>query len=191
MMALQQNSRGGDYAASYLFFAILLLSFTITSCVLTTGNHLRIEAAKPSEVTGTYTLYLYGCRYPDDLENVALLDKEGGPYTIEIYAPDTRYKVKTGLLAEEALKQAEQFVKCSVHYQDTRFSKIPDQAGTAGNIIGYEVRALYSPIRYGIYDVLDVQYVVQDDKIVVYIKLDPAVEMQLRDGGDRDGRDGK
>lgn len=173
---------------SFFAIAILLLSLIITSCVLTTGNHLRIEAAKPSEVTGTYTLYLYGCRYPDDLENVALLDKEGGPYTIEIYAPDTRYKVKAGLLAEEALKQAEQFVKCSVHYQDTRFSKIPDPAG---NIIAYEVRALYLPIRYGMYDVLDVQYVARDNKIVVYIKLDPAVEMQLRNGGDRDDRDGR
>jgi hypothetical protein len=149
------------------------------------ARHLKIEPAKPSEVTGTYTLLLYGCRYPDDLENVALLDKEGDPYTIEIYAPDSRYKVKTGLTAEEALKQAEQFVKCSVHYQGTRFSKIPDPAG---GIAGYEARGLYSPIRFGMYDVLNVQYVVRDDKIVVYIKLDPDVEKQLRnEGGPKDG----
>lgn len=170
------------------FFAILFLGLNISSCVVTTGNHLKIEAAKPLEVTGTYTLLLYGCRYPDDVENVAILDKEGDPYTIEIYAPDFRYKAKTGLPGEEALKQAEQFVKCSVHYQQTRFSKIPD---SAGNIIGYEARALYSPIRFGMYDVLDIQYVAKDNKIVVYIKLDPAVEMELRDEGGRDDRDGK
>jgi len=41
------------------------------------------------------------------------------------------------------------------------------------------------------YDVLDVQYVARDDKIVVYIKLDPAVEKQLRNEGDRDDRGGK
>jgi hypothetical protein len=170
------------------FFAILFLGLNISSCVITTGNHLKTEAAKPSEVTGTYTLLLYGCRYPDDLENVAILEREGSPYTLEIYALDTRYKVKTGLPAEEALKQAEQFVKCSVHYQQTRFSKILDPSG---NIVGYEARGLYSPIRFGRYDVLDVQYVARDIKIVVYIKLDPVVEMELRDEGGRNDHDGK
>lgn len=166
----------------------LVISLTVSACTSMGGRHLRIEPAKPSEVTGTYTLLLYGCRYPDDVENVALLEKEGDPYTIEIYAPDFRYKVKTGLSAEDALKQAEQFVKCSVHYQQTRFSKIPDPAG---GIAGYEARGLYSPIRFGMYDVLDVQYVARDNKIVVYIKLDPDVEKELRDEGgprDRDSR---
>ena len=188
MMAFTWKYCRAGLRRSLYFFAILFLSLAITSCVLTTGNHLRIEAAKPSEVTGTYTLLLYGCRYPDDVENVALLDKEGDPYTIEIYAPDFRYKVKAGLPAEEALKHAEEFVKCSVHYQQTRFSKILDPSG---NIVGYEARGLYSPIRFGMYDVLDVQYVARADKIVVYIKLDPAVEMELRDEGGRDDRDGK
>ena len=139
-------------------------------------------------MTGTYTLLLYGCRYPDDVENVALLDKEGDPYTIEIYAPDFRYKMKTGLPAEEALKQAAQFVKCSVHYQQTRFSKILD---ATGNIVGYEARALYSPIRFGMYDVLDVQYVVRDNKIVVYIRLDSTVDNELRNEGGPNDQDGK
>ncbi len=169
------------------FFAILLLSLSMSSCV-TAGNHLRTMEAKPSEVTGTYTLFLYGCRYADDLENVAILDKEGGPYTMEIFAPDYRYKVKTGLSAEDALRQAEQFVKCSVHYQQTRFSKIPD---AEGNIIGYEARALYSPIRFGMYDVLNIQYVKDGKKIVVYIKLDPNVEEEMRNEGDRHDRNSR
>jgi hypothetical protein len=174
----------------YAALAVLafLVSLSLSACTSMGGSHLKITSAKPSEVTGTYTLFLYGCRYPDDLENVALLDKEGNPYAVEIYAPDSRYKVKTGLSAEEALKQAEQFVKCSVHYQQTRFSKILDPMG---DIVGYEARGLYSPIRFGMYDVLDVQYVARDNKIVVYIKLDPAVEKQLRNEGDRDDRDGK
>jgi hypothetical protein len=168
--------------------ALLVISLNLSACMSLAGNHLKIEAAKQLEVTGTYTLLLYGCRYPDDVENVAILDKEGDPYTIAIYAPDFRYKVKTGLPAEEALKQAEQFVKCSVHYQQTRFSKIPD---ATGNIVGYEARALYSPIRFGMYDVLDVQYVVRDNRIVVYIKLDPAVDKELRNEGGPDNHNGK
>jgi hypothetical protein len=164
--------------------ALLAISLTMPACTSMGGRHLRIEPAKPSEVMGTYTLLLYGCRYPDDLENVAILDKDGDPYTIEIYAPDFRYTVKTGLSAEDALKQAERFVQCSVHYQQTRFSRIADPAG---GIAGYEARGLYSPIRFGMYDVLDVQYVARDNKIVVYIKLDPAVEKELsNEGGPRE-----
>lgn len=168
--------------------ALLIISLNLSACMSIAGNHLNIRPGEPAEVTGTYTLLLYGCRYPDDVENVAILDKEGDPYTITIYAPDFRYKMKTGLPAEEALKQAEQFVKCSVHYQQMRFSKIPD---TTGNIVGYEARALYSPIRFGMYDVLNVQYVVRDSKIVVYIKLDPTVDNELRNEGGPDNHNGK
>jgi hypothetical protein len=69
-------------------------------------------------------------------------------------------------------------------YQQTRFSKIQ----TGGNVAGYEARALYSPIRFGMYDVLDIQYVARDNKIVVYIKLDAAVEKELNDEGGREDR---
>jgi hypothetical protein len=171
-----------------LFFTTLFFGFAISSCVLATGNHLRTVEAKPSEVTGTYTLFLYGCRYPDDLENVAILAKEGYPYTFNIYAPSSRYKIKSSLPADEALREAEQFVSCSVHYQQSRLSAISDPPG---NIIGFEVRPLYSPIRFGMYDVLNIQYVNNDRRIVVYIKLDPTVEMELRDNGKHKNRDVK
>lgn len=167
--------------------AILAVSLNLSACAAT-GKHLKTGAANPKEVTGTYTLLLYGCRYPDDLENVAILDKEGGLYTFEIYAPASRYKIKSGLPADKALREAGQFVTCSVHYEESRRSGIFDPAGA---IIGYEVRPLYSPIRFGMYDVLNIQYVLREGKITVYIKLDPAVEMQLRDEGGRDDHDGK
>jgi len=170
------------------FLAILFLGLNTSSCVVTTGSHLKTEMAKPSEVTGTYTLLLYGCRYPDDLENVAVLEKEGGPYAFEIYAPASRYKIKSGLPADEALREARQFVTCSVHYQEYRMSGISDPAGA---IIGYEVRPLYSPIRFGMYDVLNIQYVMKEGKIVVYIKLDPTVELELQNEGDRDNHDAR
>ena len=170
------------------FFTTLFFSLAISSCVIATGNHLRTVEAKPSEVAGTYTLFLYGCRYPDDLENVAILDKEGYPYTFDIYAPASRYKIKSGLSADKALREAEQFVSCSAHYQQSRLSAISDPSG---NIIGYEVRPLYSPIRFGMYDVLNIQYANKDGRIIVYIKLDPTVEMEIRDEGGRDTHVGK
>lgn len=161
---------------------LLLLSSGISSCVITMGNHLKTLEVKPSEVAGTYSLLLYGCRYFDDIETVAILDKEGDPFAIELYTPDFRYTVKTGLSAAEALKEAEQFVKCSPHYQQSQFSKITDRAG---NIIGYEMRPLYSPLRFGMYDVLDIQYFSKGSKIIVYIRLDPAVKKELMDDDDR------
>ena len=137
---------------------------------------------------GTFTILLYGCRYPDDIENVAILDKEGDPYTFEIYAPGFSYKVKTGLSAEEALSEADRFLRCSFYYEHSRLNRIFDQAG---NPIGYELRPLYSPIRFGQYDVLDIHYTIRDSTVIVYIKLDPSVERALeREGGPED-RDGK
>ncbi len=169
-------------------FAILGVSLNLSACTATAGKHLNTGPADPKEVTGTYTLLLYGCRYPDDLENVAILDKEGGPYTFEIYALASRYKIKSGLTADEALREAGQFITCSVSYQGSRMSKISDPAGA---IIGYEVRPLYSPVRFGMYDVLNIQYVMREGRITVYISLDPTVEMQLRDEGGRNDHDGK
>ncbi len=169
-------------------FVIVFLCLDISSCMSIASSHLKTGAAKPSDVTGTYTLLLYGCRYPDDLENVAILAREGGSYTFDIYAPASRYKIKPGLQAGDALREAEQFVKCSVHYQQSRMSSI---SGPSDDIVGYEVRPLYSPIRFGMYDVLQIQYVIKDGKILVYIKLDPTVEMELRDEGGRGDRDGR
>ncbi len=164
--------------------AILAFGLVLSSCMGVVRSHLKLETATPSEVTGSYTLILYGCRYPDDLENVAILAKEETASSLfDIYSLPTRYKSKSGLSADDALREAEKFVTCSVHYQQTRFSKIAD---TEGNVIGYEVRPLYSPIRFGRYDVLDIQYVAHEGRIVVYIKLDPTVELELRDEGGRD-----
>ncbi len=167
----------------FISLFVIGLGLTISSCMLTAGTRLKTAGANPSDVTGTYTLFLYGCRYPDDLENVAILTKDGGPYPFDIYALATRYKVKPGLPADQALPEAEKFVQCSVHYQQTRFSKILD---TTGDVIGYEVRPLYSPIRFGMYDVLNIQYFLKKEKVVVYIRLDPTVEMEQRDEGGRD-----
>ncbi len=132
---------------------------------------------------------LYGCRHPDDIQNVAILDKDDDPYTMEIYAPDFEFKVKTGLPAEESLKEAEQFIRCSFFFEQSRISRVLDPAG---NTIGYEVRPLYSPIRFGQYDVLDIQYTIRDSRVIVYIKLDPDVEKGIRSEGDgRSDHDGK
>jgi hypothetical protein len=184
------RSRHGQIAHHCVLslLVVTLLSVALSSCAIHEGGLLKIEETNAIDMTGTYTLFLYGCRYPDDVENVAILDKDGDPYTLEIFAPDFRFKTIRGLPAADALRRAEQFVRCSVHYQQTRISKITD---TAGRIVGYEARALYSPIRFGMYDVLDIRYVRSGKKITIYITLDPAVEELLRGDDGHIDRDRK
>jgi hypothetical protein len=135
------------------------------------------EAAVSSEVQGTFTLILYGCRSSDDIENMAVLDKEGDAFTFEIFAPDFSYTVKTGVPAGEALAEAEKFVRCNINSEGSQLKKI---LGPAGNSIGFELRPLYSPVRFGIQDVLNVTYTVKERQVAAYIKLDPDVDRSRR-----------
>ncbi len=146
------------------------------------GKRLDIRGVDPTDIKGTYSLILYGCRYPSDLENLVILYSEGGAFTFEMYTLKTSYRIKTGLSAEDALKQAGQFLRCSTDYWQTQLSKIVDREGT---IAGYELRPLYAPYKYGQMDVLDIHYWLRDSKVTVYIKLDPDIEKAIENtGGD-------
>ncbi len=158
-----------------MMFAALLV---LNSCI--TGKRLDIQGAVPTDIQGTYTLILYGCRYPNDLENLAILYADGGPLTFEMFSLKTTYRVKTGLPADEALKQAEQFLTCSIDYWKTQLSKIVDQEGA---IAGYELRPLYAPYKYGIMDVLFIHYWLRGNKVTVYIKLYPDIEKAIENAG--------
>jgi hypothetical protein len=131
------------------------------------------------EVTGVFTLILYGGRYLDDIETIAILDKEGDQYTFEPYAPEFDYRIKRGVPAKEAFVEAKIFVSSHSSFRRAQLGKILDNNG---NIIGFEVRPLYFPLTYGVSDVLDVDYWLKDSKVIVKIKLIPMVEMMLRNG---------
>ncbi len=152
--------------------------FVLNSCM--TGKRLEIRGAAPSDLQGTYTLILHGCRHPNDLENLAILYPGGGPISFEIYALKTAYQINKGLPADEALKQAEKFLTCSPKYWKTQLSEI---IGLDGASVGYELRALYAPYVFGMTDVLDVHYWLRENKVTVYIKLDPGIEKVIEDTG--------
>jgi hypothetical protein len=159
--------------------AITLAMMVAASLVLSgcmSGIRLDIAPALPDDLKGNYALILYGCRYPSDLENLVILFKEGGPFTFEMYSPETRYRTRRAVPADEALKQAERFLMCSIDYGKTRLGKIVDRDGT---VAGFELRPLYPPYKYGMIDVLNVNYWRRDGKVVVYIRLDPDVEKAL------------
>ena len=128
----------------------------------------------PVDVSGTFTLILYGANYLDDLETVAILDYEGDEYHFEPFAPTFNFKVRKGVKAQEALKDAEQFVSFHSSFWKSQLSVVVNEEGIT---IGYEVRPLYRPFIYGISDVLDIYYFLKGDgKIKTIIRLNNSVK---------------
>lgn len=164
------------------FFHLFLAAFTIIliNDSFATGRPLKTEDINITEVKGTFTLIFFGGRYSNDFETIAFLDLEGDGYTFEPYAPGFDYRVKKGVPAKEAFKEAEQFVSQHPDFSRSLLSRILDKEG---KIIGYELRPLYYPLRFGISDILDIDYWINNGKVKIIIRLIPSVERQLF-GGD-------
>jgi hypothetical protein len=162
-----------------LLFATGLLSIAPDSFAFETS--LKTEAANPSEVKGTFTLILYGGNYYDDLETMAILDREGDQYTLDLYKPDFDYRAIKGLPAKEALEKAEKFIRFNPSFWHSQLSKILDDKG---DVIGYELRPLYYPITYGSSDVLDVHYWMKEGgRVKITVRLITSVERLRFPGG--------
>ena len=161
-------------------FLLSLLVLTLQACA--PGKQLATTSADPAELTGSYTLLLYGCHYPDSIKNVALLRDEKSAYPLEIYDLPTSYQVKKGVPGPQALADADAFVRCSVRLlSGTQLRRILDETG---GTLGYEVRPLYSPLEFGRLDVLRVSYSLREGTVSTYIRLDPDVERALESPGD-------
>jgi hypothetical protein len=159
---------------------LLLVILTVVGCV--PGKRLMPSEANPAEMTGNYTLLLYGCHYASDVKNAAFFIEEGGKYPLEIFDLNTSYKTIKGLTVQQALAKAESFLKCSSYtVWQTVLRKIPDDSG---GTIGYEMRPLYIPYQLGKADVLDITYFLKNAKIRAYIMLDKDVERSLEAAGD-------
>jgi hypothetical protein len=167
------------------FIALLLMTIALQSCM--TGIQLRTTAADRAAISGTYTLLLYGCHYPDQIDNVAILVDENSRYPVEIYDLDTSFKMKKGVPALQAVTEADEFVRCSFHkVWQTQISRIVDDSG---GTMGYEFRPLYTVTEFGTPDVLMISYSLKDGKVRAYIKKSPRVED--REGDDRDTRESR
>jgi hypothetical protein len=160
------------YTLSSLFLMAILV---LQSCAL--GKQLQTETADPKTITGTYDLYLYGCRYPADYEHAAFLISPDAKYPVELFVRDTSYKVKKGLQADKALSEADTFVRCGNHtVEETRVHRIPDDSG---GTIGYEVLPRYPFTDLSGADPLLVSYSLKEGKVTVNIRLSPEVEKKL------------
>lgn len=171
-----------------MIFTFCVVIFNFTAPVsFAFEKPLKTEKAKVDDVTGTFTLILYGGRFSDDLETIAILDREGDQYTFEPYAPEFDYRIKRGVQAQKAIEEVEKFVSFHNSFWRSQLSKIIDNKG---NTIGYELRPLYLPFSYGISDVMEVYYWLKEgNKVKVTIRLTPSIE-RLRFPGDDVGHSG-
>jgi hypothetical protein len=165
---------------------LAILSLVVFGVFPAEGKSLTAVEVTAVDVPGTFTLILYGGRHFKDVESVAILDLEGDQYTIEPYAPEFDYRIIRGLSANDALERAGTFLGSQYAFRRTVLSRILDNSGKT---IGYEVRPFYSPLSFGLTDVLDVDYALRNDgKVRVYIHLKQSVERQLFGGdGSKDG----
>jgi hypothetical protein len=164
--------------------AFLILVAALAGCMA--GKQLYPSAANTAAIEGSYTLMLYGCHYPEDITNVAILVSDASKYPVEINDIDTSYKIEKDVPAAQALRRADSFLRCTTHrIWQTVVRRIPDDSG---GTIGYEVRPLYFPLEFGQTDVLLTSYALRDGKVKASIRLDPDVERMIYGFGDNEER---
>jgi hypothetical protein len=168
-----------------LAVSMLLSALMFSACAI--GTQLRTVPAQQADRGGTYTLYLYGCRYPADVKNAAFLIDEGAQYPFEIFDLDTSYKIIRHVQAEQALRDARKFLLCTTHrVTGTSLSRISD---AQGGTVGYEIKPLYFVVEFGMPDILLISYSQTAGMVRAYIRYQPGVERIIESPGGDDSRD--
>jgi hypothetical protein len=164
-------------------FVVVALALLISSCA--GGRHLRAEPVSDSkEISGTFDLILYGGRYLDDLETVAILDREDDGYVMKPFSAEFNFKTHKSLSAKDAIDEAHHHVSFHPSFAGMWLRRVLDERGT--KVIGYELRPLYDPFSYGEYNVLEVDYWLREGgEVKVTIRLKERVERHLMDDGEK------
>ena len=158
-------------SVSRVLVAIVFLIIAAAGYSCSPGRYLRTEKASPKELSGAYTLILYGGNYMNDLETFAVLAQEGTGYSFSVFAPDFDYRVIKHVPAGAAFERANKFVGSHPDFWKVSMAGIIDNAGET---IGYEVKPLYYPHVFGRSDLFDLYYKKSDGKVIVYIRTNPA-----------------
>lgn len=151
---------------------LLLSLFILTSC--TGGKVLRTEPSDEGNISGTFDVNYYSNQDYDALMYVAILDIDGDEHEISIYAPEYYIKTANNVKAEEAVSHSLEFIKNHREYIKYYIEKILTDEG---DVIGYEIKPLYSPVTYGVTDVFDNRYLsMGDGKVKAIIDLKERVK---------------
>jgi len=151
----------------FVVFVTILFVYVFDSNV--SAVDLKTEWADASEVQGTFTVMLYGCNGSSDVNNLAILKKEGEGKPFGIGPPpfDLAYfGVKIGLEGHDAIAEAIKFLACGVNMDHTLLSKITDSNGT---ILGFELKPQYNIAKFGTADAFFTRYIDNGDSITVHM----------------------
>jgi hypothetical protein len=138
---------------------IIVASLLTVSFSCSTVKHLKTERVNETDISGPFTLFLYS-EYEE--MKVAILDIEGDQYTFEMSGSPYNYDVFKGIGAEAAIKSAVEFISSQRNHWTNIVA--PD-----GSVIGYDFRAIYNRFQYGIPDILEVEYRIEDKKVIASI----------------------
>lgn len=162
--------------SSYITVTVLL--FSLLACV--SGQILTTNRANiPQDGSETYTLILYGGQNTNDLELLAVLDREDDSYSMEPFGGELNADIKQGMTLANAYEEAKRFVG-----QHTAFLTYETRIinGPGDGILGYEVRPIFLATATGNSDPLDSTYLLLPDNIVkVYVNVDRGFKSLLRD----------
>ena len=170
-----------------VLLSVLTLSLLLALFACAIGKQLSTVPASQTGLNGMFTVYLYGCRFPADIKNAAFLINEGAKYPFKIFDLDTSYKIIRNVPAEQALRQAREFLLCSTHrVTGTSLKRISD---TESGTFGYEIKPQYFAIEFGTPDVLTISYALHNGIVRAYIRYQPGVESAIENPGGDDSRD--
>jgi hypothetical protein len=153
-----------------IVFPIALTLFTlfVSSCALTLSPAIRTSGVDDSgEIRGQYNVVLYGNRYGNDLETVAVLDIADDEYTFEPYAPSYDYLIRKDVESDKAISEALSFVSKHTAFRTALIKRIT----LHGDTLGYEVKPLYLRHRYGQASIKRVYYTLKGKKVFIYVRV--------------------
>jgi hypothetical protein len=167
-------------------FGILLACLLSGSCAYNQA-YIQTKDAPNSEITGSYTVFLYGANHYNDIATVAIMAPTDGLYTFDIYAPDWAFRTVKGVPGKDAVAVAESFVSWHSSVIRTQTAKI---LASDGKVIGYEIRPLYMSTTFGREDVMYIDYLLKDNNhIEVHVHLDPYIEKSFVTGDGKNDND--
>ena len=158
-----------------LRFALLFIGLAVSA----EAKGVKTDRVKPYDVeSGTYKVIGFEKGTVNDPMMIAILQREDVPYSLKFKTAGDSREV-TGLTQDEAIRQAEAYVKSNPAVTKTELSKIYDADGT---LIGYEMTPVFMPMRYGSSDVVDSHFRVSGDRTLAYVTVDPMLQ-QIEQGG--------
>ena len=146
-------------------FAFSLIA-TAYSCA--GGYRIKTSAVQDTDVSGIFTVIYYGFNYSNDPRNVVFLDLQGDDYSFEPFTRDYQFKIIEDVHAETELSNARSFIRRNHYYSGSQLRKIMSDGG---QVIGYEVRSLFPAHVFETHDILDIQYRIRENIVILFFAI--------------------